>query len=103
MNVNNEMNLEQICMEIISSSGTARGLLLEAMDYIKPKNEEKIQELLQEANSLLRQAHRSQTSLMTGESNGQRVEMTVLVVHAQDHLMTTLTIRDLVEKLVEVL
>ncbi|MCM3699533.1 PTS lactose/cellobiose transporter subunit IIA [Paenibacillus macerans] len=103
METNHEINLEQICMEMISSSGAARGLLLEAMDYVKPKNEEKIRELFEEANSLLRQAHRSQTSLMTGESNGQKVEMSVLVVHAQDHLMTTLTIRDLVEKLTEVL
>ncbi|MFM9278093.1 PTS lactose/cellobiose transporter subunit IIA [Paenibacillus jiagnxiensis] len=103
MNVENELNPEQICMEIISASGQARGLLLEAMDYLKPRDDKKIRELLSEANTALRQAHRSQTALMISESGGRKVEMSVLLVHAQDHLMTTMTIRDMVEKLVEVL
>ncbi|MNW29206.1 Lichenan-specific phosphotransferase enzyme IIA component [compost metagenome] len=98
-----EFNVEMICMDIISNSGLARSLLLEAMDYLKPRNEEKIQELFKEANQALKAAHRSQTSLLHAESGGQKVEMTVLLVHAQDHLMTTLAIRDMTEKFMEVL
>ncbi|MGI8384904.1 PTS lactose/cellobiose transporter subunit IIA [Robertmurraya sp. P23] len=98
-----DVNLEKICLDIILASGNARGYLLESMEYLKPKNEEKISELFGLAQKELTEAHRSQTSLLTLEAKGDDVKMTVLLVHAQDHLMTTITIRDLVEKFVEVL
>ncbi|MFS0779769.1 PTS lactose/cellobiose transporter subunit IIA [Neobacillus sp. 3P2-tot-E-2] len=98
-----EVNLEQICLEIILASGNARGYLLESMEYLKPRNEEKIKELFELARVELNNAHRSQTALLSKEANGEDIKMTVLLVHAQDHLMTTITIRDLVEKFVEVL
>ena len=98
-----KINLEQLCMEIILYSGNARGYILESMDYIKPKNEEKIAELMLLAKDELNHAHKKQTTLLAAEAGGNGIQTSVLLIHAQDHLMTTITMRDLVEKLTEVL
>ncbi|TRZ40452.1 PTS lactose/cellobiose transporter subunit IIA [Niallia circulans] len=100
---NTQINLEQICMGIILYSGNARGFILESMDYMKPRNEEKITELMTLAKNELNQAHQHQTALLTAEASGKGAQTSVLLIHAQDHLMTTITMRDLVEKLTEVL
>ncbi|MEK4653982.1 MULTISPECIES: PTS lactose/cellobiose transporter subunit IIA [Niallia] len=98
-----KMNLEQLCMEIILYSGNARAYILESMDYIKPKKKDKINELMLLAKEELNQAHKKQTTLLAAEAGGDGVQISVLLIHAQDHLMTTITMRDLIEKITEVL
>ncbi len=39
--------------------------------------------------------------MLTNEAKGETVQMTLLTVHSQDHLMTGITFVDLAEELVE--
>jgi len=41
--------------------------------------------------------------LITGELNGEKTETSLLMVHAQDHLMTSLLARDLIEEMIGML
>ena len=48
------------------------------------------------------QAHRSQTELIQGEARGEEKNLSLLLVHAQDHLMNAITIRDMAIEFIDV-
>ncbi|OIL87155.1 PTS lactose/cellobiose transporter subunit IIA, partial [Oenococcus oeni] len=56
---------------------------------------------LTEADRFLAQAHNAHTDMLTKEANGEHAQMSLLMVHAQDHVMTAITFRDLAGEIVE--
>lgn len=44
----------------------------------------------------------SQTELLQQEARGNHVEVGFITVHAQDHLMTTLLLKDIISTLIDV-
>ena len=94
----NEM--EMIIFEIISNGGTAKGLAYEAIDEAEKGNFEHAETLLKEADEYLVQAHQTQTNILHDEANGNHHEVTVLFVHAQDHLMSAMEVRTLADYII---
>ena len=95
-------DLEQIAFEIVAYSGEARTKLLNAVKEAKNKNFEKCEELIKEAKECLADAHKSQTEMIVSEAQGESIDVGFLTVHAQDHLMTTMTFKDMAVELIEV-
>lgn len=62
----------------------------------------KANQKLADANDALLQAHKAQTEMLTREAQGEETSISLLMVHAQDHLMTSLTFVDLAKEVVEV-
>ena len=93
-------NNEQIAFQLILHSGNAKSLLMEAMYKARDGEFEEARRKVNEAKAELRLAHHSQTSLIQSEAGGQQYKINILLVHAQDHLMNTLTTRDLVEEII---
>ncbi|QWU13139.1 PTS system, cellobiose-specific IIA component [Paenibacillus sophorae] len=91
----------EVIMGIIMNAGDAKSSAVEAIQAAKNGEFEKAEELLQHASSALVGAHRSQTSLLTKAAQGDKVEITIYMVHAQDHLMTTIAFNDLAKELVD--
>lgn len=91
-----------IGFEIVAYSGDARSKLLLAVENAKNGNFEKSYDLIEEANSCLVDAHQSQTELLQQEARGDNVEVGFIMVHAQDHLMTTLLLKDIIGTLIDV-
>ena len=58
---------------------------------------------MQEAKEKSIDAHDVQSKLITGEINGDKTETSLLMVHAQDHLMTSILARDLIEEMIGML
>ena len=94
--------LEITMIEIVALSGDARTKLLNAVKAAKARDFSKAQELVDEAQGLLNEAHDSQTALLTSEARGELTTPTVLLVHAQDHLMTSILLRDVIESLIDI-
>ncbi|WP_201330875.1 PTS lactose/cellobiose transporter subunit IIA [Lactobacillus nasalidis] len=92
----------QSVMGLIVNAGNARGLAKEAIDAAHEGDFEKAHGKLKEANNALVDAHNSQTSMLTKEASGEHIQLTLLVVHSQDHLMTAITYIDLANELVSV-
>lgn len=82
---------EQIVMEIIMHSANAKGLIYEALKVSKENKFDESYKMLKEANESINKAHKSQTEWLTGEASGEERTITALLVHAQDHLMTTMS------------
>lgn len=94
--------MEEIILNIIMHSGEARSYSIEAISLAKAGNFEKARELICLADEELGYAHNSQTSLIQGEAINDEIQFSLLLVHAQDHLMTTMTFKDLAVEIIEV-
>ncbi|MBG9982108.1 PTS lactose/cellobiose transporter subunit IIA [Aerococcaceae bacterium DSM 111020] len=87
--------MEEIIFQIIAKSGNGKALAYEAINESFVGNFEQAKKLLKEADESLKEAHNTQTQLITDEVNGKQIEITMLFVHAQDHLMSAVEVRDL--------
>lgn len=93
-------DMELIVFEIISNGGNAKALVYEAIEASENGKFKEARELLNEADTFLNKAHQVQTDLIQKEAAGERNEVTVLFVHAQDHLMTSIEVRTLAENII---
>ena len=91
-----------IGFEIVAYSGDARSKLLLAIEKAKTKQFNECQALIGQANECLNDAHRAQTELLQLEARGESIEIGFITVHAQDHLMTTILLKDIVKNLMDI-
>ncbi len=91
-----------IGFEIVAYSGDARSKLLVAVEKAKQNNFDECQKLIDEANECLNDAHRAQTELLQMEARGENIEISFITVHAQDHLMTTILLKDIINNLLDI-
>ena len=94
------MDLEMAAMQIVGSAGESKSLCFEALSAAKKGDFNLADEKIAEAKKVFLQAHEVQTELICAEADGEDVKMGVLMVHAQDHLMTSLLARDLIEEMI---
>lgn len=91
--------LEEAVMEIIVNAGQSRSLCFEALHAARQGNFDEANSLLREADGYSRQAHRMQTKLIEQDAGEAKQPMTLIMVHAQDHLMNSLLARELCEEI----
>ncbi|MFX3618536.1 MAG: PTS lactose/cellobiose transporter subunit IIA [Sporolactobacillus sp.] len=95
-----EQNIEAI-MGLIINGGNAKSSAFEAILAAKKGDFGLADSKLKEADGFLVDAHNSQTKMLTAEASGKQVTVTLLTVHSQDHLMTSITFRDLAGEIVD--
>ena len=98
----NEM--EQQIVGMISAAGDSIAKAIEALKKVKESKYDEARALLQEAREIDLEAHKIQTQLITAEMSGgeNKPEVGLLMVHAQDHYMTSQLARDLIEEMINV-
>ncbi|MFP4372629.1 MAG: PTS lactose/cellobiose transporter subunit IIA, partial [Halanaerobium sp.] len=89
------MELEENLIEIISLSGEVKKKFLEAVKHAKNNEPEKAAEVYEDADEKLIKAHLKQTELINKEAGGEKLESSLLLTHAQDHLMTAILLKDM--------
>lgn len=95
------MDIEVVAMELVGNAGEARSLAFEALAEAKKGNFQKADELLEQSKEASLKAHHTQTELICNEADGNKVEIGLLMVHAQDHLMTSILARELIAEMIE--
>lgn len=98
------MNTEELqvaAFEIILYSGNARTMVHAAFADMREGNYESAAEQLEVANSELLMAHQAQTKLLSEYANGVEIKIEIIMVHAQDHLMTSMTLREVALEMLE--
>ncbi len=93
-------NLEMIVMNLVIDSGSCRSYAMEAIAFAKEGQFDEAEEALVNADSEIQKAHHVQTSLIQNEAKGEHTEISLLMVHAQDHLMTAMVVKDLAREFV---
>ncbi|MCI9199787.1 MAG: PTS lactose/cellobiose transporter subunit IIA [Lachnospiraceae bacterium] len=94
------MSTEDIAMMLIVHSGDARTLAFQALNAAKEGKFEEAKKLLAESEAKALEAHHVQTSMLTAEANGDGPEVNILLVHSQDHLMTSMLAQELIKELI---
>ncbi|MNS10914.1 N,N'-diacetylchitobiose-specific phosphotransferase enzyme IIA component [compost metagenome] len=94
-------DLEEQVMELIINSGNARSLAYMALACAKCGEISQAEEKMQEARDALNGAHLVQTKLIEQDQGEGKTKMTLIMVHAQDHLMTSMLARELISEMIE--
>lgn len=93
--------LEMAIMNIIINAGDCKNHAYMALNKANEGQYEEVDKELQAANDALAKAHEGQTTFLQKEAGGEKIEFSVLFVHAQDHLMTAITEKNLIEQIIE--
>ncbi len=93
--------METIILNLITNSGEAKSYAMEAIAFAKEQNFEAAYGALEASGKSLSLAHKSQTALIQSEAGGEKVELSMLLIHAQDHLMNATTAKDLATEMVQ--
>lgn len=79
---------------IVAYAGDAKTALLKALDNAREGKIEEAKKLVEEANQSIVDAHNEQTKLLADEAGGDDMDVTFIMVHGQDTLMTTMMLMD---------
>lgn len=93
--------MEMVTFRIIASAGRCRSLAFEALAHARSYEFEEADAKLAEAKDASLEAHNMQTDLIFKEANGAHTNVDLIMVHAQDHLMTAMLAYELIEEMVE--
>jgi PTS system cellobiose-specific IIA component len=93
--------IETYCMQIIANSGDAHEKAYEALRAAKAHDFPLAHSKFEEANKVLNQAHKFHSEVLKAGANGEIKQETVLLAHAQDHIMSTMTSLDFIKELID--
>jgi cellobiose PTS system EIIA component len=93
------LTAEQINFMLILHSGNARSKIIQSLREYREGNIEESDSLLTQAEEDLRLSHEIHFKMVQKEASGEKVEFALLLMHAEDHLMSTLTMKELVKEL----
>jgi PTS system cellobiose-specific IIA component len=89
------LDYEMVIMQLIVNSGNARSMAMEAIQLAKQGDIAAARIMHKQAVAELTKTHEAQTQLIQEEAGGNLHEITLLMIHAQDHLMSAISIKDL--------
>ena len=93
--------MEMICFQIISAVGAARGSFVEAIDLACEERFEEAEQKLKEGKEFFVEGHGAHAQLIQQEASGEKTEVILLLVHAEDQLMSAENFRILAEKFID--
>lgn len=92
----------ETAFNLILSAGNSKSNSMMAIQAAREFRFEEAEELLDQAQKDLTEAHQIQTDLIQGEARGQKAEVNIIMVHAQDHLAMALMTVDNAKELLNV-
>lgn len=93
--------LEMAIMNIIINAGDCKNHAYMALNMVNEGKYEEVEKEMELANEALGKAHDAQTEMLQKEAAGEKIELSVLFVHAQDHLMTAISEKNLIEQIID--
>ncbi|WP_246570003.1 PTS lactose/cellobiose transporter subunit IIA [Lentibacillus saliphilus] len=95
-----QKDIQMLSFTIILHAGNARSSAMEAIHCAKEYKFAEARGKIEEAEAEFTKAHHEQTKLLTEEAEGNNHQVGVILVHAQDHLMTAMTVKDLAVEMI---
>lgn len=93
--------LELTCFQIISSVGMARSLFIEAIQEAKAGNFDVAEQKINEGNENFTTGHHAHAQLIQQEASGEVTQMTLLLTHAEDQLMSAEAFKILAQEFID--
>lgn len=95
------MENEQMSFQLILHAGNAKSYAMEAIRYAKENDFDISKKKIQKAEDELTIAHKSQYDLLSNFSSGHKVEIDILMVHAQDHVSGAALTIEMAKEIIE--
>lgn len=92
--------LELVSFQLISNVGDARSSIFEALKASREERFEDADKFMVEADEALLKAQDSHSSLIMKEASGEKVEVSLLLMHAEDQLMTTEMLKAMAKEMI---
>jgi PTS system cellobiose-specific IIA component len=80
--------LELICFNIISCVGSAKSSYIEAIRQVKEGKIEEAKATIEQGRQTFVEGHRAHAELIHREANNEKIEPSLLLIHAEDQLMS---------------
>lgn len=96
------MNLESTVMELIINAGESKSCAVQALSQAKQGDWSSASELLEQSTTAVKKAHEVQTDLIGQDEGEGKIPVNLVMVHAQDHIMTAMLARELINELLDV-
>ncbi len=93
--------IELVCFKIIASVGSARSYFIEAMKLAREGEFEKAKEAIANGEKEFVTAHQAHGELIAQEANGEKTDVCLLLLHAEDQLMSAETVKIVAEEHIE--
>jgi PTS system cellobiose-specific IIA component len=93
--------LELISFQIISAVGTAKSMYIEAIQEAKKGNIEEANKLVEEGSEMYAQGHHAHAKLIQLEAQGEKTEINLLLLHAEDQMMSAETVKIMAQEFIE--
>jgi PTS system cellobiose-specific IIA component len=95
------MDSEEIVFTIISHAGNAKSMCFQALRLARKGNFDDAEKFLNEAKNELYKTHDIQNKMIQEETSGKGQKISLLLVHAEDHLMSAMLVKDLITEMIE--
>lgn len=92
---------ELISFQIISAVGTARSMYIEAIQLAKQGEIASAKQLMADGVEMFSQGHHAHAGLIQKEACGEKTEFSLLLMHAEDQMMTTETLKLMADEFIE--
>lgn len=84
--------------QLVAAAGDSKSYSMEAIEHARAYQFDEARECLKQADEQMHQAHNIQFDILSAESGGKGVPLSLLMVHAQDHLTMAILARDQAEE-----
>ena len=90
-----------ISVDIISNAGNAKSCFVEAIDLAKENKVEEARGKIAEGEKSLVESHKAHAKLLTMEANEEGLDFSLLLMHAEDQMMSIETLQIMAESFLE--
>ncbi|MGN1013743.1 MAG: PTS lactose/cellobiose transporter subunit IIA [Butyricicoccus sp.] len=87
------MDMETICFQIITNVGSAKSCFIEAIGLAKEGKFDEAREHIADGDQFFLEGHHAHADLIAQEAGGDPVQMSLILTHAEDQLMSAETAR----------
>ncbi|NBI07052.1 PTS lactose/cellobiose transporter subunit IIA [Senegalia massiliensis] len=91
--------MELLNFQIISNVGDAKSYLHQALKASREEKFSEAEELIKNAEDSLGKAHEIHMDILQKETQGDDFKITLLLMHAEDQMMTTELLRDVTQEM----
>lgn len=94
-------DLQEIAFEIILHAGESKNYSFQAMQKARNNDFDEADKLISKASEELKEAHQAQTDLLVKEARGETSQLSIIFIHAQDHLAMAIFAKDMASEHIE--
>lgn len=93
--------LELICMQIITNTGSAKSSYMEAIGKAKAGDGEGVRTLMDRGDQFYMEAHEIHVGLIQQEAAGKKTGFSLILMHAEDQMCSTELAKDMANEFID--